>query len=39
MGFRPMVADELRIMDARLFRTEPMGLAADFARAAEVDAP
>jgi propionate CoA-transferase len=39
MGFRPMVADELRIMDARLFRTEPMGLAADFARAAEGDAP
>jgi propionate CoA-transferase len=38
MGFRPMVADELRIMDARLFRDEPMGLAADFARAAAGDA-
>ncbi len=31
MGFRPRVADELRTMDERLFRAEPMGLADDFA--------
>lgn len=27
MGFRPVVADTLREMDARLFREEPMGVA------------
>ena len=31
MGFRPRVADDLRTMDARLYATGPMGLAADFA--------
>jgi propionate CoA-transferase len=31
MGFRPRMADNLREMDARLFRPEPMGLAADIA--------
>jgi acyl CoA:acetate/3-ketoacid CoA transferase len=30
MGFRPRVADDLRTMDARLYATGPMGLAADF---------
>ncbi|HZQ62071.1 MAG TPA: CoA-transferase [Casimicrobiaceae bacterium] len=29
MGFRPRVARELRVMDARIFRPGPMGLAAD----------
>lgn len=29
MGFRPAVAGDLKTMDARLFRAEPMGLAAD----------
>jgi propionate CoA-transferase len=28
MGFRPRVARELRVMDARIFRPGPMGLAA-----------
>ncbi|HEU4674006.1 MAG TPA: hypothetical protein VFS32_14035, partial [Candidatus Limnocylindrales bacterium] len=32
MGFRPRVAEELRTMDARLYATGPMGLAADFGR-------
>jgi propionate CoA-transferase len=31
MGFRPAVSPELRTMDARLFRPEPMGLARDIA--------
>ena len=31
MGFRPRVADDLRPMDARIYATGPMGLAADFA--------
>ena len=31
MAFRPRIADPLRPMDARLFRPEPMGLAADLA--------
>jgi propionate CoA-transferase len=31
MGFRPAVAPDLRRMDARLFREERMGLAADIA--------
>jgi propionate CoA-transferase len=30
MGFRPRVAAELGTMDARLYATGPMGLAADF---------
>jgi propionate CoA-transferase len=30
MGFRPRVADDLRPMDARLYATGPMGLAAEF---------
>jgi propionate CoA-transferase len=30
MGFRPRVADDLRTMDARLYASGPMGLAADF---------
>ena len=30
MGFRPRVAEDLRTMDARLYATGPMGLAADF---------
>ena len=33
MGFRPRVADDLRIMDRRLFAAGPMGLAADFGAA------
>ncbi len=32
MEFRPDVAADLRTMDARLFRPEPMGLADDLAR-------
>jgi propionate CoA-transferase len=35
MGFRPRVAEDLRPMDARLYATGPMGLAADFGAAAE----
>ena len=31
MGFRPQVAANLKTMDARLFRPEPMGLLADLA--------
>jgi propionate CoA-transferase len=31
MGFRPRVADDLRLMDRRLYAAGPMGLAADFA--------
>lgn len=31
MGFTPRVARDLKAMDARLFRDEPMNLAADFA--------
>ena len=34
MGFRPRVADDLRPMDARIYATGPMGLAADFAASA-----
>ena len=34
MGFRPRVAADLREMDARLYSTGPMGLAADFAAVA-----
>ncbi len=33
MGFRPRVAEDLRPMDARLYATGPMGLAADFGAA------
>lgn len=29
MEFRPRIAPDLRRMDVRLFRPEPMGLAAD----------
>ncbi len=32
MAFRPSIAPDLRIMDERLFRPEPMGLAQDLAR-------
>ncbi len=32
MGFRPAIAPELRIMDARLFADAPMDLAIDLAR-------
>jgi propionate CoA-transferase len=47
MGFRPLVAPDLRTMDKRLFRPEPMGLGEDIAakvpivrarRLAELDA-
>jgi propionate CoA-transferase len=31
MGFKPHIAPDLKAMDARLFRPEPMGLAADLA--------
>jgi len=31
MGFQPRVASDLRRMDARLYASGPMGLAADFA--------
>jgi propionate CoA-transferase len=30
MGFRPRIADDLRLMDRRLYASGPMGLAADF---------
>jgi propionate CoA-transferase len=30
MGFRPLVADDLRPMDARIYASGPMGLADDF---------
>jgi propionate CoA-transferase len=30
MGFRPRVADDLRPIDARIYASGPMGLAADF---------
>jgi propionate CoA-transferase len=33
MGFRPRVADDLRLMDRRLYAVGPMGLAADFGAA------
>lgn len=32
MAFRPLVSENLRLMDARLFRPEPMGLAEDLSR-------
>ncbi|MBL8571384.1 MAG: 3-oxoacid CoA-transferase [Phreatobacter sp.] len=32
MGFRPFVSPQLKIMDARLFRAEPIGLAAHLAK-------
>jgi propionate CoA-transferase len=31
MGFRPRVAEDLKTVDARVYATGPMGLAADFA--------
>lgn len=31
MAFRPAIATDLKLMDARLFRPEPMGLARDLA--------
>jgi propionate CoA-transferase len=34
MAFRPRIAEPLRRMDPRLFRPEPMGLAADLAKPA-----
>jgi propionate CoA-transferase len=40
MAFRPHIASDLREMDARLFRPEPMGLAVDLAnRPAQVPSP
>lgn len=30
MGFRPALADEVALMDPRVFRQEPMGLLADY---------
>ena len=30
MGFRPRIADDLRLMDRRLYASGPMGLATDF---------
>lgn len=35
MGFRPRIADTLRTMDPRVFRSEQMGLAAQFAARTE----
>jgi Acyl CoA:acetate/3-ketoacid CoA transferase len=35
MGFRPRVADDLQTIDARVYAKGQMGLAADFAAAAE----
>jgi propionate CoA-transferase len=32
MGFKPRIADNLKTMDARLFRDEPLGLAGDLAK-------
>jgi propionate CoA-transferase len=32
MGFRPQIADSIGTMDARIFRSPPMGLAEDFGR-------
>lgn len=34
MGFRPAVADEVAVMDPRVFGEEPMGLLADYDREA-----
>jgi len=34
MGFRPRIADDLRTMDARIYATGAMGLAADFGASA-----
>ena len=39
MDFRPQVADDLRRMDARLFRAEPMGLEADIAARPRLNQP
>jgi propionate CoA-transferase len=36
MGFRPLVAPDLRTMDKRLFRPEPMGLGEDIAAKAPI---
>ncbi len=33
MAFKPLIADDIRTMDARLFADAPMGLAADIAKA------
>ena len=33
MDFRPRVAEQVQAMDARLYATGPMGLAADFGTA------
>ncbi len=35
MGFRPRVAEQLAVMDRRLYARGPMGLAADFAAGAD----
>jgi propionate CoA-transferase len=37
MAFRPRVAPDLKTMDARLFRPEPMNLAADLAAKAPIE--
>jgi propionate CoA-transferase len=35
MGFRPLIADDCRTTELRVYADGPMGLASDFARAAE----
>lgn len=35
MGFKPLIADDCRTTDARVYAAGAMGLAADFARSAE----
>jgi acyl CoA:acetate/3-ketoacid CoA transferase len=35
MGFEPSIAADLKQMDPRLFRHEPMGLASELGRAHE----
>ncbi len=34
MSFRPAIADDLKLMDARLFMPQPMGLAASASKPA-----
>ena len=33
MGFRPLISDELKLMDERIFRDEPMGIHDEFMNA------
>ena len=33
MGFRPLISDELKLMDERIFKDEPMGIHDEFMNA------